>query len=60
MEVSTDEAPGPLDCETGRTYGLRMAEMSMNKAIHGAFRRDLDRFIAALRAFGAGNRARAA
>ena len=37
-----------------------MAEMSMNKAIHGAFRRDLDRFIAALRAFPAGNRARAA
>jgi hypothetical protein len=37
-----------------------MGEMSMNKAIHGAFRRDLDRFIAALGAFPPGdlNRAR--
>ena len=25
--------------------------MSMNKVIHGAFRRDLDRFVAALDAF---------
>jgi hypothetical protein len=37
-----------------------MAEMSMNKAIHGAVRRDLDRFITALGAFRAGDRARAA
>jgi hypothetical protein len=36
-----------------------MTEMSMNKAIHGAFRRDLDRFIAALDTFPAGDRARA-
>ncbi len=36
-----------------------MAEMSMNKAIHGAFRRDLDRFIAALRVFVPGDLARA-
>ena len=28
-----------------------MAEMSMNKVIHGAFRRDLDRFVAALEGF---------
>lgn len=32
----------------------------MNKAIHGAFRRDLDRFVAALSAFPPGDRARAA
>jgi hypothetical protein len=36
-----------------------MGEMSMNKAIHGAFRRDLDRFVAALEAFTPGDRARA-
>ena len=36
-----------------------MAEMSMNKAIHGAVRRDLDRFIAALTAFPPGDPARA-
>lgn len=36
-----------------------MSEMSMNKVIHGAFRRDLERFIAALRAFPAGDAARA-
>ena len=36
-----------------------MTEMSMNKAIHGAFRRDLDRFIAALRVFPAGDLTRA-
>jgi Hemerythrin HHE cation binding domain len=36
-----------------------MSEMSMNKAIHGAFRRDLDRFIAALSTFPPGDRARA-
>jgi hemerythrin-like domain-containing protein len=33
--------------------------MSMNKAIHGAFRRDLDRFIDALGRFPAGDRRRA-
>jgi Hemerythrin HHE cation binding domain len=32
-----------------------MAEMSMNKAIHGAFRRDLSRFIQALRSFTPGD-----
>ena len=36
-----------------------MSEMSMNKAIHGAFRRDLDRFIAALSSFPSGDRIRA-
>ena len=36
-----------------------MTEMSMNKAIHGAFRRDLTRFISALKAFPSGDRARA-
>ena len=36
-----------------------MAEMSMNKAIHGAFRRDLDRFVAALGAFPPGDLDRA-
>ena len=36
-----------------------MAEMSMNKAIHAAFRRDLGRFIDALERFPAGNRQRA-
>jgi hemerythrin-like domain-containing protein len=36
-----------------------MAQMSMNKAIHGAVRRDLERFIAALTAFRAGDHARA-
>jgi hypothetical protein len=36
-----------------------MGEMSMNKAIHGAVRRDLDRFIAALSAFPAGDLDRA-
>ncbi len=34
--------------------------MSMNKVIHGAFRRDLDRFVAALGTFPAGDRGRAA
>lgn len=33
--------------------------MSMNKAIHGAFRRDLDRFVVALSAFQDGDQARA-
>jgi hypothetical protein len=32
-----------------------MAEMSMNKAIHGAFRRDLSRFISALSSFPPGD-----
>jgi hypothetical protein len=36
-----------------------MAEMSMNRAIHGAFRRDLDRFIAALSTFAPGDATRA-
>ena len=36
-----------------------MAEMSMNRAIHGAVRRDLTRFIAALEAFRPGDAARA-
>ncbi len=36
-----------------------MSEMSMNKAIHGAVRRDLDRFIAALVAFPPGDLTRA-
>jgi hypothetical protein len=34
--------------------------MSMNKAIHGAFRRDLKRFVDALERFPAGNQTRAA
>lgn len=36
-----------------------MTEMSMNKVIHGAVRRDLDRFITALSTFPPGNRTRA-
>jgi hemerythrin-like domain-containing protein len=36
-----------------------MGEMSMNKAIHGAFRRDLDRFVSALERFTPGDRERA-
>jgi hypothetical protein len=36
-----------------------MATMSMNKVIHGAFRRDLDRFEGALTAFSPGDTARA-
>jgi hypothetical protein len=36
-----------------------MTEMSMNKVIHGAFRRDLDRFITALGSFRAGDQRRA-
>jgi len=36
-----------------------MGEISMNKAIHGAFRRDLDRFVSALDRFTPGDRARA-
>jgi hypothetical protein len=36
-----------------------MAEMSMNKVIHAAIRRDLDRFVAALSSFPAGDRTRA-
>ena len=37
-----------------------MATMSMNKVIHGAFRRDLQRFVDALRSFREGDTARAA
>ena len=37
-----------------------MPTMSMNKAIHAAFRRDLDRFVAALEDFPAGDGDRAA
>lgn len=37
-----------------------MAAMSMNKAIHGAVRRDLDRFLTALAAFRDGDTTRAA
>ncbi|HEY9376678.1 MAG TPA: hemerythrin domain-containing protein, partial [Jiangellaceae bacterium] len=36
-----------------------VAEMSMNKAIHGAVRRDISRFLDALGSFPDGNRARA-
>jgi hypothetical protein len=36
-----------------------MTEMSMNKVIHGAFRRDLDRFITALGSFQSGDQQRA-
>jgi len=36
-----------------------MSEMSMNKAIHGAIRRDLDRFITALSTFPPGDQMRA-
>jgi hemerythrin-like domain-containing protein len=36
-----------------------MAEMSMNKVIHGAFRRDLDRFVTALGSFRDGDQRRA-
>lgn len=36
-----------------------MARMSMNKVIHAAFRRDLDRFVAALQAFPDGDLLRA-
>jgi hypothetical protein len=37
---------------------MLMAEMSMNKAIHGAFRRDLQRFLSALESFPAGSTSR--
>jgi hemerythrin-like domain-containing protein len=36
-----------------------MVTMSMNRAIHGAFRRDLERFVAALEAFRSGDHERA-
>jgi hemerythrin-like domain-containing protein len=36
-----------------------MAQMSMNKVIHGAIRRDLDRFVGALTTFRAGDSTRA-
>ena len=41
-------------------YAPCMAQMSMNKVIHAAIRRDLDRFVEALTTFAAGDRARAA
>ena len=37
-----------------------MAQMSMNKVIHAAFRRDLDRFVGALTTFRSGDAERAA
>ena len=40
-------------------YSAVMVTMSMNKAIHGAFRRDLERFVAALDAFPSGDQGRA-
>ena len=43
-----------------RPYPCLMATMSMNKVIHAAFRRDLDRFLAALAGFPDGDAARAA
>lgn len=36
-----------------------MGEMTMNRAIHGAVRRDLDRFVGALRGFTSGDQKRA-
>jgi hypothetical protein len=51
-----------LDGDGQRRRPLRcvvMSQMSMNKAIHGAFRRDLDRFEGALTTFPAGNPGRA-
>lgn len=44
----------------GTAYGPGMATMSMNKAIHGAFRRDLARLLDALARFTDGDSARAA
>ena len=44
---------------SARPYDPGMAQMSMNKVIHAAFRRDLDRFVGALTSFTAGDRARA-
>jgi len=38
---------------------MPMTQMSMNKVIHGAVRRDLDRFVGALSGFPAGNQKRA-
>ena len=46
-----EEAPFP----SSATMLRGMAEMSMNKAIHGAFRRDLTRFITALSSFPPGD-----
>lgn len=43
-----------------RRYGRVMATMSMNKVIHAAFRRDLQRFLDALGRFRDGDAARAA
>lgn len=48
--------------ESGRgipVYSPRMVEMSMNRVIHAAFRRDLDRFVTALGSFPAGDQRRA-
>jgi hemerythrin-like domain-containing protein len=42
-----------------RVYHPGMAQMSMNRVIHGAFRRDLDRFVAALSSFSPGDKVRA-
>jgi hemerythrin-like domain-containing protein len=42
-----------------RAYDAGMSQMSMNKVIHGAFRRDLRRFEGALTTFPAGNAQRA-
>jgi hypothetical protein len=42
-----------------RSYVGRMTQMSMNKVIHGAVRRDLDRFVGALSGFPAGDTRRA-
>ena len=54
-----DPAPGPSAPARARTYPLRVATMSMNKVIHAAFRRDLDRFLGALSRFPDGDAARA-
>ena len=43
-----------------RPYAWTMPTMSMNKVIHGAFRRDLDRFVGRPRRLSAGDAARAA
>ena len=40
------------------SYVGSMTQMSMNKVIHGAVRRDLDRFVGALSGFPAGDQKR--
>jgi hypothetical protein len=50
---------GVVHAEHPPLYSRFMGQLSMNKVIHGALRRDLDRFIAALAAFQPGDRARA-